>query len=72
MIELADAATEEITVTDVLAGALSLAGLMVLVAVVLAVLFAGALIGLRRLGPSNPLGGNETKLTSLDLHLPSR
>ena len=72
IVELADPVTEEITVTDVLVGVLSLTGWMALVAVVLALLFAGALIGLRRLSPSNPINGTETNQSRLDLHLPSR
>ena len=72
IVELADPLTEEITVGDVLVGVLSLTGWMVLVAVVLALLFAGALIGLRRLSPSNPINGDETNRARLDLHHPSR
>ncbi len=72
IIELAEPVTEEITVADVLVGALNFSGLIVLGAVVVALLLAGALIGLRRLSPSNPLNGDETSRTRLDLHLPSR
>ena len=71
IIELTDLVTEEITVSDVLVGVLSLTGWTVLVAVVLALLFAGALIGLRRFSPSNPINGDQTNRTRLDLHLPS-
>ena len=72
IIELTDPVTEEITVGDVLVGALNFSGVIVLGAVVLALLLAGALIGLRRLSPSNPLNGDETNRARLDLHLPSR
>ena len=72
IVELADPVTEEITVTDVLMGALSLTGWVVLVAVLLALLCAGTLIGLRRFSPSNPINGEKTNRTRLDLHLPSR
>ena len=68
--ELADPVTEEITVADVLVGAFNFSGAILLGAVLLALLLASALIGLRRLSPSNPLNGDET--TRLDLHLPSR
>lgn len=72
IIELADPATEQITATDVLVGALNFTAVTVLGTVVLALLLAGALIGLRRLSPSNPLNGDETNRARLDLHLPSR
>ena len=71
IIELADPVTEEITVADVLVGALNFSGLIVLGAVLVALLVAGALIGLRRLSPSNPLNGDETNRTRLNLHLPA-
>ncbi len=70
--ELAEPVTEEITVADVLVGALNFSGVLVLGAVVLSLLLAGALLGLRRLNPSNPLHGVETTPTRLNLHLPSR
>ena len=69
--ELADPVTEEISVADVLVNALNFSGLLALGAVLLAVLLAGALIGLRRLSPTNPLNGDETGRTRLDLHLPA-
>ena len=69
--DLADPVTEEITVADVLVGALNFSGVIILGAVVLALLLAGALIGLRRLSPSNPLNGDETNRTRLNLHLPA-
>ena len=72
IIELADPATEQITATDVLVGALNFTAVTVLGTVVLALLLAGALIGLRRLSPSNPLNGDETNRARLGLHLPSR
>ena len=72
IIELAEPVTEEITVSDVLVGALNFSGVVILGAVLLALLLAGALIWLRRVSPSNPLSGDETNRTSLDLHLPSR
>ena len=72
IIDLADPATEQITATDVLVGALNFTAVTVLGTVVLALLLAGALIGLRRLSPSNPLNGDETNRARLDLQLPSR
>ena len=72
IVELTDPVTEEISVADVLVGALGLTGWMVLGAVVLALLFAGVLIWLRRFSPSNPINGDESNRTRLDLHLPSR
>ena len=72
IVELAEPATEQIGVGDVLVGALSFTGLMAIVAVVLAVLFAGALIALRRVRRSDPLDPNDANSTSLGLHLPSR
>ena len=72
IIELADPATEQITATDVLVGALNFTAVTVLGTVVLALLLAGTLIGLRHLSPSNTLNGDETNRTRLDLHLPSR
>lgn len=72
IVELAEPATEQIGVGDVLVGALTFTGVIAIVAVVLAILFAGALIGLRRLRPSNPLNGADSSMTSLGLHLPSR
>ncbi len=71
IVELAEPATEEVSIGDVLAGVFSITGVVVLVAVGLAVLFAGALILLRRLRPSNPLNGDETNRTKLGLHTPS-
>ena len=70
IIELAEPATEEITVADVLIGAFSFVGVLLLVAVALAVLFAGGLIGLRRLRPANAINGETANQTSLGLHLP--
>ena len=71
IIELAEPATEEITVADILIGALSFTGVLVLIAAALAVLFAGGLIGLRRLRPENPLNGERAnRRTTLNLNLP--
>ncbi len=70
IIELAEPATEEITVADILIGAFSFTGVLLLVAVALAVLFAGGLIGLRRLRPANAINGETANQTSLGLHLP--
>ena len=72
IIELADPATEQITATDVLVGALNFTAVTILSTVVFALLLAGVLIGLRRLSPSNPRNGDETNRARLDLHLPSR
>jgi hypothetical protein len=71
-IEVADPVTKEISVSDVLVGALNFSGVIALVAVLLALLLAGALIGLRRVSPSNSLNGEETNRTRMDLHIPSR
>ena len=71
IVEIAEPATEEISVGDLLVGVLGLTGWMLLGAVALALVFAGALIGLRRFSPSNPLNGDETNRTRLGLHLPS-
>ena len=70
IIELAEPATEEITVADILIGAFSFTGVLLLVAAGLAVLFAGGLIGLRRLRPANALNGETASRTSLGLHVP--
>ena len=70
IVELTEPATEEITVADVLVGAFSFTGVLILIAVALAVLFAGGLIGLRRLRPANSLNGDNAGQTSLGLHLP--
>ena len=72
IIELAEPVTEEISVSDVLVGALNFSGVIALVAVLLALLLAGALIGLRRVNPSNSLNGEETARTRMDLHIRSR
>ena len=70
IVDLTAPATEEITVADVLVGALSFTGVIVLVALVLALLFAGSLVTLRRLRPANSLNGDSASQTSLGLHLP--
>ena len=70
IIELAEPATEEITVADILIGAFSFTGALLLVAVVLAVLFAGGLISLRRLRPANAINGETAGQTTLGLHGP--
>ena len=70
IIELAEPATEEITVADILIGAFSFAGALLLVAVALAILLAGGLIGLRRLRPENAINGETASQTSLGLHPP--
>jgi hypothetical protein len=71
IIELTDPVTEGISVLDVLGGALGLAGWLILGAVVLALIFAGALIALRRSNLSRGPNAGESSGTSLDLHLPS-
>ena len=70
-IDLTEPITEEISVLDVLGRALGLAGWLILGAVVLSMIFAGALIALRRSSPSGGLNAGETSGTRLDLHLPS-
>jgi hypothetical protein len=69
IIEVAEAATEEISVSDVLVGVFSFTGVMIVVAVVAAALFAFALIALRRLRPGNPLNGDVSSQTRLGLHI---
>lgn len=70
-IDLTEPITEEISVMDVLGRALGLAGWLILGAVVLSMIFAGALIALRRSSPSGGLHAGEPSGTRLDLHLPS-
>lgn len=72
IIDLADPVTEEISVSDVLVGALNFSGVIAVAAVLMALLLAGALIALRRVSPSNALNGEETNRTRMDLHSPSR
>ena len=64
----ATAATEEISVADVLVGAFSFTGVIIVVAVVLAIAFAGGLIWLRKLNPTDSLNGEETAPTRLALN----
>ena len=57
ILELTDPATEEITVSDVLVGAFSFVGTVALAAAALALLFAVALIVVRRVrAPDSRLG----------------
>ena len=70
IVELTESATEEITVFDVLTGAASLAGALVLVAVSLATMFAGLLIVVRR--RRSKLGSNDRMGDGLGLGIPSR
>ncbi len=70
IVQLTEPATEEITVADVLVGVFSFTGVLILVAVVLAVLLAGSLIGLRWFRPANSLNGDSAGGTSLGLHAP--
>ena len=72
IIELAEPATEEITVADILIGAFSFTGVLLLVAAALALLVAGGLIGLRRLRPENPFNGDGANRTGLGLQPPPR
>jgi hypothetical protein len=68
MIEVASQpATEEISITDVLAGVFGFIGAIAGVAVVLGVLFAGVLILLRHRRSSDPLKGSDSGATSLGL-----
>ena len=69
--EAAAAATEEITVADVLVGAFSFTGVIIVVAVMLAFAFAGGLIWFRKLNPTNSLNGEESARTRLALNQPS-
>ena len=70
--EPVETVTTEITVGDVLMGALTFSGWIVLGAILLALLFAGLLIWLRRRRPSDSLSGVDAPGVRLDLHLPSR
>ena len=71
-IEVADPATAEITVSDVLIGAFSFTGVLAGIAMVLAVLFAWTLIGLR--GKRLPKSTDDATSTAvrLDLNVSSR
>ena len=72
IIDVADPVTAEITISDVLVGVFSLAGVMIAVMVGFALLVAAALIGLRRLRSANSIKGADAEGTSLGLHIPSR
>ena len=72
IIELTEPATEQISVTDVLMGAVSFAGVLILVGVALAVVFAGTLIALRRRRSRNSPADDDMPGTRLGLHLPLR
>ena len=71
-VELTESATEQISVTDVLMGAASFAGVLILVAIALAVVFAGTLITLRRRRNRNSRADDDMPGTRLGLHLPLR
>jgi len=72
IVELTESATEQITVSDVLMGAASFAGVLMLVGVALALVFAGALITLRRRRSETSRAGDDTPGSGLGLHLPLR
>ena len=71
-VELTEPATEQISVTDVLMGAASFAGVLILVGIALAVVFAGTLIALRRRRNRNSRADDDMPGTRLGLHLPLR
>ena len=71
-IEVADPATAEITVSDVLIGAFSFTGLVAVIAMVLGVLFAWTLIGLRGKRLSKPTDDATSTAVRLDLNVSSR
>ena len=71
IIELTEPATEQISVGDVLMGAVSFAGVFILVGVALAVVFAGTLIALRRRRARHSRADGDMPGTRLGLHLPS-
>ena len=71
-VELTESASEQISVTDVLMGAASFAGVLILVAIALAVVFAGTLITLRRRRNRNSRADDDMPGTRLGLHLPLR
>ena len=70
-VEVAEPATAEITVSDVLTGAFSFTGALAVVALVLAVLFASTLIGLRRKRLSNSPSGTTADGVRLGLNVSS-
>ena len=72
IVELTEPATAQITVSDVLMGAANFAGVLILIGVALAVVFAGALITLRRRRSETSRAGDDTPGTRLGLHLPLR
>jgi len=71
-IEVADPATAEITVSDVLIGAFSFTGVLAGIAMVLAVLFAWTLIGLRGKRLSKSTDDATSTAVRLDLNVSSR
>ena len=71
-IEVADPATAEITVSDVLIGAFSFTGVLAVIAMVLAALFAWTLIGLRGKRLSRTTNDATSAAVRLDLDVSSR
>ena len=71
-IDVADPVTAEITVSDVLMGAFSFTGVLAVIAVVLAALFASALIGLRGKRLSSSSNATASAGVRLGLDVPSR
>ena len=70
-VEVAEPATAEITVSDVLTGAFSFTRAIAVVALVLAVLFASTLIGLRRKRLSNSPSDSTADVVRLGLNVSS-
>lgn len=70
--EAASAATEQISVGDVLVGAFSFAGVIIVTTVLLTMLLAGGVIWLRHRRHATSGTGEDTDTTRLGLHVPSR
>ena len=70
-VEVAEPAPAEITVSAVLTGAFSFTGAIAVVALVLAVLFASTLIGLRRKRLSNSPSDSTAAVVRLGLNVSS-
>ena len=71
-IDVADPATAEITVSDVLIGAFSFTGVLAVIAMVLGGLFAWTLIGFRRAQLSKSTDGTTSTAVRLGLNVSSR
>jgi hypothetical protein len=70
--QAAGTATEQVTVGDVLVGAFSFAGVIIVATVLLTMIFAGGVIWLRHRRRTASSTGEDTEATRLGLDLPSR